>query len=240
MFTNFCPAVYAKAVSFWKNRHGLTRHKTSIRQTTLLYGVDRHVYITLKELDEASRLENSRAVTVPVGDLMSAITWDTGILFNILLRGMGAKNVLEIGTSTGFSTMWMAEAMNDGRVMTIEADSNKRRRAQTNFKRAGLEGRIEILPGNAQDVLKEMSLNSEYNSFFDFVLIDADKENIPLYFDMVLPMLRSGGFIATDNMTHPKKFAHLMDKFAGAVRQNPAVRTVTIPIGNGEELTVKL
>ena len=85
-----------------------------------------------------------------------------------------------------------------------------------------------------------MSSSGEYNLFFDFVLIDADKENIPLYFDMVLPMIRVGGIIATDNMTHPKKFTHMMERFAKSVRQNPRVRTVTIPIGNGEELTIKI
>ena len=171
---------------------------------------------------------------------MSAITWDTGVFFNILLRGMRAKNVLEIGTSTGFSTIWLAEAIHDGGIITIEADSKKRSRAQANFKKAGLEGRIKIQSGDAQDVLNSMSSSGEYNLFFDFVLIDADKENIPLYFDMVLPMIRAGGIIATDNMTHPKKFAHMMERFAESVRQNPTVRTVTIPIGNGEELTIKI
>lgn len=202
--------------------------------------VDKRIDETLQGLNETSRLENTRAVIVPAGELMSAITWETGMFFNILLRGIRARNVLEVGTSTGFSSIWLAEALDDGKVITIEMDPRKRSRAQTNFKKAGLEGRIKIQPGDAQDVLKSMLSSDKYNSFFDFVLIDADKENIPLYFDMVLPMLRSGGIIATDNMTYPKKFAHMMDKFAEAVRQNPAVRTVTIPIGNGEELTVKM
>ena len=205
-----------------------------------MYGVDREIERVLQSLDETSRLENSRAVTVPAGELMSAITWDTGVFFNILLRGMRAKNVLEIGTSTGFSTIWLAEAIHGGSVITIEADSKKRSRAQANFKKAGLEGRIKIQSGDAQDVLNSMSSSGEYNLFFDFVLIDADKENIPLYFDMILPMIRVGGIIATDNMTHPKKFTHMMERFAESVRQNPTVRTVTIPIGNGEELTIKI
>lgn len=202
--------------------------------------MDKRIYETLQRLDEASRRENAREIVVPPGELMSAITWDTGMFFNILLRGMNAKNVLEIGTSTGFSTIWLAEAMNNGKVITIEMDSKKRDRAQNSFKRAGLADRIDIQSGSAQDVLERMVSSNEYDEFFDFVLIDADKENIPAYFDMALRMTRSGGIIATDNMTHPERFSHMMDKFAKTIRQNPAVRTVTIPVGNGEEITTKL
>ena len=194
---------------------------------------------TLERLDAASKLENSRAVKVPAGELMSAITWETGQLFNIMLRAMGATNVLEIGMSTGFSTIWLAEAVmaNGGRVTTIEMDEKKISRATANFADAGLQDIIHIRQGRALDVLEAMNASP---TAFDFVLVDADKENIPRYFDLVLPLVRKGGVIATDNMLYPERFSGMMGEFGRMVRQNDMVRTVTIPVGNGEEITVKL
>ena len=194
---------------------------------------------TLERLNAASKLENSRAVRVPAGELMSAITWETGEFFNIMLRAMGAKSALEIGMSTGFSTIWLAEAVMEagGRVTAVEMDDKKIRRASDNFEDAGVRDAIDIVQGRALDVLKDLSGSSP---MYDFVLIDADKENIPRYFDLVLPMVRRGGIIATDNMLYPEWFSDMMGAFGRLVRQNASVRTVTLPIGNGEEITVKL
>ena len=193
----------------------------------------------LHRLDAAARLENSRAVKVPAGRLMSAITWETGEFFNIMIRAMRATNILEIGMSTGFSTIWFAEAVmeTDGVVTTIEMDDEKIQRASANFADAGVQRVINIQRGRALDVLERMRGHSP---LYDFVLIDADKENVPRYFDLVLPIVRSGGIIATDNMLYPERFSEMMGEFGRMVRQNHAVRTVTIPIGNGEEITVKL
>ncbi|MCE2508832.1 MAG: O-methyltransferase [Nitrosopumilaceae archaeon] len=193
----------------------------------------------LERLNAASKLENSRAVRVPAGELMSAITWETGEFFNIMLRAMGARSALEIGMSTGFSTIWLAEAVMEtgGRVTTIEMDDKKIRRASDNFEDAGVRDIIDIAQGRALDVLEDLRGSSPV---YDFVLIDADKENVPRYFDMVLPMVRKGGIIATDNMLYPERFSDMMGEFGRLVRQNASVRTVTLPIGNGEEITVKL
>ncbi len=201
--------------------------------------MDEKVRRTLERLNAASEMENSRAVRVPPGDQMSAITWDTGELFNIMLRAMDARLVLEIGMSTGFSTIWLAEAVMaaGGRVTTIEMDSKKIARASANFEDAGVRNAIDIVQGRALDVLDSMR---EKSPVFDFVFIDADKENVPAYFDRALEMVRRGGVIATDNMLHPKKFSDLMGEFARLVRQNPSVRTVTVPIGHGEEIAVRL
>jgi predicted O-methyltransferase YrrM len=201
--------------------------------------MDGDIRRTLERLNAASKLENSRAVRVPAGELMSAITWETGQFFNIMLRSMGARAVLEIGMSTGFSTIWLAEAVMEvgGRVTTIEMDDDKIRRASDNFEDAGVQDAIDIVRGRALDALEDLRGSSPV---YDFVLIDADKENIPRYFDLVLPMVRRGGMIATDNMLYPERFSGMMGEFGRLVRQNPSVRTVTLPIGNGEEITVKL
>jgi len=89
-------------------------------------------------------------------------------------------------------------------------------------------------------VLTELSLQQRYKDFFDFVLIDADKENVIEYFDLIFPMVSAGGVIVTDNMLYPEKFRQDMKKFSDYLRENPKLHTITSPIGNGEEITIKL
>jgi len=169
---------------------------------------------------------------------MLAITADTGAFFSILMKAIKARRALEIGTSVGFSTLWLAEAVgNRGKVVTIEMDPLKIERARENFKSAGVEEIIDIRQGVALDVLRKMKGRS---SRFDFVLIDADKENIIEYFDLVLPMVRVGGIIAADNMLFPTRYRRTMKKYAQHVRNNPRVQSITVPIGMGEEITIKL
>jgi len=89
-------------------------------------------------------------------------------------------------------------------------------------------------------ILKELNLQKEYKDFFDFVLIDADKENVIEYFDLILPMVSAGGVIITDNMLYPEKYRQDMKKFSDYLKENPKLQTITTPIGNGEEITIKL
>ena len=89
-------------------------------------------------------------------------------------------------------------------------------------------------------ILQELNLQKEYKKFFDFVLIDADKENVIKYFNLILPMVSVGGVIITDNMLYPEKYKKDMKKFSDYVKKNSKLRTITTPIGNGEEITIKL
>jgi predicted O-methyltransferase YrrM len=107
-------------------------------------------------------------------------------------------------------------------------------RALKNFKEAGVDKMIEIKQGIALDLLRKLK------GKFDFVFLDADKENIIRYFDIVLPMVRIGGIIAADNMLYPDHFQPAMGKYARHVHTNPNVQSVTVPIGMGEEITIKL
>lgn len=75
---------------------------------------------------------------------------------------------------------------------------------------------------------------------FDFVLIDADKENVTEYFDLVLSMTRIGGIIATDNVLLPRKYQKFMRKYTNHIRQNRHVVTGTIPLGYGQEITIRI
>lgn len=200
------------------------------------------IRIVLDELETQSNLEKSRKVDVIAEDRMLAITKETGEMLNMILRLNNVKNMLEIGTSTGYSTIWCAEAISDnsGKIMTIEQNPNKIKRAKENFKKSELSDRISIKEGQAMRILTELSTQKKYQCFFDFVLIDADKENIIQYFDLVFPMVSTNGIIVTDNMLYPAKYRPDMKKFSNYLKTNPRLRTITSPIGNGEEITIKI
>ncbi|AIC16385.1 O-methyltransferase [Nitrososphaera viennensis] len=190
---------------------------------------------TISKLDRQSDKEKSGRARVKPGEEMLAITADTGMFFHILLKAIKAKRVLEVGTSTGFSTLWLADAVGkSGRVVTIENDPLKIARAKKNFQDAGVDKIIEVRQGIALDVLHKLK------GRFDFVLLDADKENIIKYFNLVLPLVRIGGIIAADNMLFPPPYRRTMKKYAHHVQNHPQVQSVTVPIGMGEEITIKL
>ncbi len=196
----------------------------------------------LHELEAQSTLEKSRKADIPYEDRMLAITKETGELLNMILRIKNAKNMLEVGMSTGYSTIWCAEAIveQSGKIITIEQNPSKIKRAKENFQKAGVIDAITIKEGLAMQILTELSLQQKYRDFFDFVLIDADKENVIKYFDLIYPMVTVGGVIVTDNMLYPEKYRQDMKKFSDYLKRNPKLHTITSPIGNGEEITIKL
>jgi caffeoyl-CoA O-methyltransferase len=197
--------------------------------------LDSRVLHVISRLDRRSNIERSGKARIAPGQEMHAITADTGIFFSILLKAIKGKRVLEIGTSEGFSTIWFADAVGKkGKIITIEMDPRKVQRARNNFRQAGIDRSIVIKQGVALDVLPTIK------GKFDFVLLDADKENIIKYFDLVLPLVRAGGIIAADNMLFPPHYRPIMKKYACHVRSKRDVQSVTVPIGMGEELTIKL
>jgi len=200
------------------------------------------IQIVLNELETQSNLEKSRKVDVIAEDRMLAITRETGEMLNMILRLNNVKNMLEIGTSTGYSTIWCAEAISDnlGEIITIEQNPNKIKRAKENFKKSELSDRISIKEGLAIKILAGLNTQKKYQGFFDFVLIDADKENIIQYFNLIFPMVSTNGIIVTDNMLYPEKYRPDMKKFSNYLKTNPRLRTITSPIGNGEEITIKI
>jgi caffeoyl-CoA O-methyltransferase len=199
--------------------------------------VDSKVLSVISRLNRQSNRERSGRVKVAPDQEMLAITADTGIFFSVLLKAIKARRILEVGTSAGFSTLWFADAMGKNRrtrVITIEVNPQKVERALKNFKEAGIDKMIEIKQGVALDLLYKLK------GKFDFVFLDADKENIIRYFDLVLPMVRIGGIIAADNMLYPDHFRPAMRKYALHVHSKPNIQSVTVPIGMGEEITIKL
>ncbi len=198
----------------------------------------------LVKLGEQADKERNYDIPVESDDRMLAITSDTGLFFNMLLHSISAKNILEVGMSTGYSTLWFADVIKNfgGKIITIEQNSSKIKRARKNFADANVIQLIEIRQGLAIDVLVQISKEFQSNKLeaFDFVFLDADKENAIDYFDLVFPMVRVRGFIAADNILHPQSCVEDMRRYSDYVQSKPSVRSVTVPIGNGEELTLKI
>ena len=207
----------------------------------------------LSKLEKKSKRERLGKASTSKKNMMLAITYETGLFFNIILKAMKANRVLEIGTSTGYSTLWFVDALLHNRtsnrnsklysskpLITIEKDPVKIKRASKNFSDAGVIDKIDIMAGPALENLFQLSRSTSKNhDLFDFVFIDADKENLKQYFDLVLPMIRVGGIVATDNVLYPEEYRSIMTSFLNYIKAKPNIQSVTIPIGHGEEITTK-
>ena len=204
--------------------------------------IDSKIDLVLQRIEEQEKFEQENPHEIPNSEKVLAIGRNTGIFYNILLSTMKAENILEIGMSTGYSTMWFANAISktNGNIITIDFDQKKIKRAKKNFEDAKVDNFIEIRHGDALEVLSEISQEKNFQNFFDFVFIDADKERYIQYFDSVLPLVKTGGIIGADNILYPERFQKFTIPYVEHVRKNPKIKSVTIPIDNGEELSLKL
>lgn len=161
------------------------------------------------------------------------ITRDTGRLLWIIIRAMNAKRILEIGTSNAFSTVWLADAARStgGRVTTLEINPDKIALARANLGAAKLGHLVDIIQGNAIETLVALP------GPFDIVFLDADRPNYLTYLELVVPKLRASGLLIADNVTsHP----HELQDYLARVKSHPQLFSVTVPIGNGEEIALKV
>jgi predicted O-methyltransferase YrrM len=127
-----------------------------------------------------------------------------GKLLQIMARSIGARNILEIGTLGAYSTIWMARALPaGGKVITLEADAKHADVARKNIAFAGLSEVIELRFGPALETLP--TLAAEKLPPFDVVFIDANKSQMPEYFDWALKLTRRGGLIFADNVVRSGK-----------------------------------
>jgi len=205
--------------------------------------LDSKIDTVLKKIEEQEKFEQENPSEIPNSEKVLAIGRNTGIFYNILLQSMDAKKILEIGMSAGYSTIWFAEAISKktgGKIITIDQDKKKIERAKRNFEEAGLSDLIDIRNGDALEVILDIKNESNSSESFDFVFIDADKERYIQYFDAILPMVKPGGLIGADNILFPERFQKFSNLYVKHVRNNPKIRSVTIPIDNGEELSLKL
>jgi len=159
--------------------------------------VDR--YFSERLLGPDPVLESATEAAAAAGLPPIAVSPNQGKLLEMLARIVGANSILEVGTLAGYSTIWLARALNpDGRLITLEIDPKHAEVARSNFQRAGLDKVVEIRVGSALDTLPQ--LVAERRGLFDFIFIDADKQNIPAYFEWALKLSRAGTLIVVDNV----------------------------------------
>jgi predicted O-methyltransferase YrrM len=155
--------------------------------------IGRQLALSDPVLDAA--LEASNAAGLP----RIAVTPSQGKLLYLLARSRKARNVLEIGTLGAYSTIWLARALpHDGRLITLEADPKHAEIAQANIDRAGLSEMVELREGPALETLPELA--AEGLASFDFIFIDADKQNNAHYFMWALRLSHPGTLILVDNV----------------------------------------
>jgi predicted O-methyltransferase YrrM len=122
-----------------------------------------------------------------------------GKFLHLLARILGARSILEIGTLGGYSTIWMARALPEGgRIITLEADPKHAEVARRNFAGAGVESKVELRLGKALDTLPQVAADGR--GPFDMFFIDANKSNMPEYFEWSLKLARKGSVIIADNV----------------------------------------
>ena len=163
---------------------------------------------------------------------MLNITPDTGEFLAVLVKAMRARRILEVGTSNGYSTLWLADAAGaDGTVVTIERDADKIALARANFERAGLAGRITQRAGDAGAVLAALP-----DAEFDLLFLDSQRASYPAWWPDLRRVLRPGGLLVVDNAT---SHAEEMADFTAAVRADLHFTASLVPVGKGEFLAVK-
>lgn len=140
-------------------------------------------------------LQRSEAAGLPA----ISVTAAQGKLLHLLASMQSPRNILEIGTLGGYSTVWLARALQPGgRLVTIEYEAVHAEVARETLRLAGLLGVVELRVGAALDILPVIS--AEHRPSFDFTFVDADKPSAPAYFDWAVKLSRPGGVIVVDNV----------------------------------------
>jgi predicted O-methyltransferase YrrM len=175
--------------------------------------------------NDASITERSRR--------MLNITRDTGEFLAVLVRAALARRVLEVGTSNGYSTLWLASAARTigGTVTTVELTSYKAALASANFTRAGLASFISLIHDDAGRLLEGSA-----DGAFDFIFLDSERPQYPGWWPDLRRVLRPGGLLAVDNaMSHREELA----PFVALVTADSEFCTCLVGVGNGEFLAVR-
>ncbi|KZN46529.1 O-methyltransferase [Pseudoalteromonas luteoviolacea] len=159
------------------------------------------------------------------------ITQDTGEFLAFLIKASSTRRILELGTSNGYSTLWMASALPfDGHITTIEGHEHKHQQARNNIDKANLNVQIHCVHGDITTTLKQLETS------YDLVFFDADRA---IYMEIIADieqLLIPGGIIVCDNATsHPQE----LKDFMHYLNQSPSYTTALIPVGKGEFVAYK-
>ncbi len=164
---------------------------------------------------------------------------EEGRLLQVLLRAIGARRVLELGTLGGYSAIWMGRGLPpDGRLITVELDPARAELAREHIARAGLSDRVEVRVGDAAHLLDGLAAEGP----FDAVFIDADKEGYPRYLEWCEANVRSGGLVIADNAFKRGRVLESdsqdpevagIQEFNRRVAHNPRLTSIVVPTRDG-------
>jgi len=151
-----------------------------------------------------------------------------GRALRLLAEAIGAKNVVEIGTSTGYSGLWFCLALRKtgGHLTTFEIDHSRAEQARRHFKEANADGLVTVVEGNAHEQVAQVKAP------VDLAFIDADKEGYVDYLNKLLPKLRPGGLLLAHNLD-------MVPDYVKAVTANPSLETIFYREGHGLVVTLK-
>lgn len=165
---------------------------------------------------------------------MLNITPDTGEFLTVLIHATQAKNILEIGTSNGYSTLWLANAAQktNASVTTIEFSKFKTDLAQANFEKAELSNIITLLNADAGDVLQNTN-----DQTYHLIFLDAKRSEYVKWWPEIKRTLKTNGLLVVDNAT---SHAAEMEEFMALVRADDTFSHALVPVGNGQFIASKL
>ncbi|MCA8864769.1 MULTISPECIES: O-methyltransferase [unclassified Halomonas] len=185
----------------------------------------------LMELEQFGQ-QNDAAISERPRRMLN-ITRDTGEFLSVLVQATNAQRVLEIGTSNGYSTLWLAQAVQrvGGQVTTVELSEFKLEMAARNFARSGLSKVITQHRGEAGSMLESLE-----DACFDLLFLDSKRSDYVHWWPTIQRVLRQGGLLVVDNST---SHADEMADFMALVSADPDFTTCTVPVGNGEFLATR-
>ena len=158
---------------------------------------------------------------------------ENGQFLSILIQSIKAQNVLEVGTSNGYSTIWLAAALKEtgGKLITLEFDSKRAEEAQAHLREVGCDNIVEVRVGDALDEIPKCDVT------FDLVFLDAEKDEYRRYLELALPNVRSGGLIVADDTVTMRDE---MPDYVEFVFNTPMLHSVDIPLDDGIILSYKV
>jgi predicted O-methyltransferase YrrM len=156
-----------------------------------------------------------------------------GELLNMLVKAAKSQTILELGTSYGYSTVWLAEAARatGGKVISMDVSPKKQDHARSMLSKASLAAHVEFRPGDARGTIASLE------GPFDFVLLDVWKDLYIPCFELLYPKLSAGAFVAADNMILPENYREMALTYRKHVRAKPDIDSVLLPVGQGIELS---
>ena len=183
--------------------------------------------VLVQSLSHEERNARLNEFLLPVGE-------EVGIFINSLAKSAKSKTILEIGTSYGYSTIWLAEAAkaNGGKVITLEISAEKAAYARQKTEEAGVSEFVEFRVGDALESIADAP------ETFDFVLVDVWKELYLPCFDLFFPKLKTGAWVLADNMIFPPHSLPEATAYRNRIRETKAFDTLLMPIGSGIEVSL--